>query len=62
VHVWFPLNATTGDADYAVPLSELEASDIDEDSVSDYIFYCPTCNDTFNELVEITATSAKNRQ
>lgn len=61
VHVWFPIDAVTGDADYTVPLSELEPSDIDEEAVSDRYFYCPTCNGTFSELLEITTTSERNR-
>jgi hypothetical protein len=61
LHVWLPVDAATGDADYTIPLSELEPSDIDEDAVSDCYFYCPTCNDTFSELVEISTISGRNR-
>jgi hypothetical protein len=55
LHAWFPVDATTGEADYTIPLSELEPSDIDEEAVSDCYFYCPTCNDTFLELKEIAS-------
>jgi len=61
VHVWLPIDTVTGEADYTVALGELESSDIDEDALSDHCFYCPTCNDTFRELAEITANSARNR-
>jgi hypothetical protein len=61
LHVWFPIDAVTGQADHTIPLSELEASDVDEDATSDGCFYCPTCNETFPELVEIGTTSERNR-
>jgi hypothetical protein len=61
VHVWLPIDTITGEANYTVALGELESSDIDEDALSDDCFYCPTCNDTFSELVEIIATSKRNR-
>jgi hypothetical protein len=50
-----------GEADYTVALGELEPSDIDEEAVSDCYFYCPTCNDTFSDLVEVNTISARNR-
>jgi hypothetical protein len=61
VHVWFAIDATTGEADYTIALGDLEAADIDEEAVSDGYFYCPTCNDTFSELLEITEVSEQNR-
>src|SRR5215471_17255250 len=53
LHVWYPIDTVTGEADYTVDLSELGLSDVDEEAVSDCCFYCPTCNDTFSELVDI---------
>jgi hypothetical protein len=61
LHVWFPVDAATGDADYTIPLSDLGPSDIDEEAVSDCYFFGPTCNDTFSELADITTTSKRNR-
>jgi len=59
LHVWYPVDAVTGEADYTVDLSDLGPSDVDEEVVSDCYFYCPTCNDSFPELVEISAASGK---
>ena len=61
IHVWFPIDPAAGEADYTIALGKLEPSDIDEEAVSDCYFYCPTCNDTFSDLVEITTTSERNR-
>ena len=60
VHVWLPIDTITGEADYTVDLNELGPSDIDEEAVSECYFYCPTCNDTFFELVEIGTSSHRN--
>jgi hypothetical protein len=61
VHIWLPVDAATGGADYTIALSELEPCDIDEEAVSDCYFYCPACNDTFSELVEIGPNSERDR-
>jgi hypothetical protein len=55
LHVWYPVDPANGEADYNVDLSELGPSDVDEEAVSDCYFYCPTCGDTFSELVELSS-------